>query len=119
MLDLSQLSHSPYFQPLHHDDIPLVIEARAVRADEFPRREMVARQLTRVVPLRFRIVAQIRDHSIVLIHQSHPRPEIRHYHVAVLEVIEVTGQIRAADEVDMLPVEREALDALVAAIGNQ
>ena len=86
--------------------------------DEFAGREMIARQLAGVAPFARGIVAEMLDHLVVLVQQRDARAEIRDHHIAVLEVVEVARHVRAADEIDVLAGEREALNARVAAIGD-
>src|ERR1700721_2566967 len=93
ILYLAQLSDSSYFHPLDHENISLMIEAGAVRGDEFARGEVVARHCAGLAPLGLGIVAQVLNHLIVLIQQSHARAEIRNHYIAVLEVSEVTRHI--------------------------
>ena len=79
---------------------------------------MIARELAGVAPLGLGIVAQVLDHFVLLVHQRDARAQVRDHDVAVLEEVEVAGHVGAADEIDVLAVQREALDARVAAVGD-
>src|SRR6185437_11461112 len=57
--------------------------------------------------------------GVVAVQQRDARAEIGHNGVTIPEKAEVTGQIRAADEFDVLAVQCEALNALIAAIRHQ
>ena len=77
--------------------------------------------LSRVMTRVFRhsvcgIVSQILDHLVLRIEQRDARAEIRHHGIAVLVEVEMAGQIRAGDEIDVLAFEREALNPVVAAV---
>ena len=65
-----------------------------------------------------RVVAQLLDHLVVAIQQGDARAQVGHHAVAVAEVVEVARQVGAGDEIDVLAVEREALDAVVGAVGH-
>ena len=57
--DLPQLADAPDFDPFDDIDIAGVIEARAVRADEFARREVVAGEFASLHVFAAGIVAEL------------------------------------------------------------
>ena len=62
-----QLRHPPDLDPFHDEDIAVVIEAGAVRADELAGDELVARLAAqRVVPFGRVRVSELRDERVVL-----------------------------------------------------
>src|SRR5688500_14206435 len=63
-LQLSQFRHPSYFDPLDHEDVAVVVEARAVRTDELARDELLARLAAqRILPARVRI-PELRDQCV-------------------------------------------------------
>src|ERR1039458_8924574 len=80
--------------------------------------EVIARELAGVAPRAGGIVAQVRDHLVVLVQQGHAGAQVGHHDVAVLEEVEVARQGGAADKIEVRAIQREALDARVAAVGD-
>src|SRR5579864_1154007 len=117
LCDFAQLRYASDLDPLDHEDVSSVIENGAVRRDELAGREVLALFGAELAPFLVRVltVAQMRDHFIVLVHESHASEQIRNDDHAVL-FVEVTGELRALDEVDVLAFESEALDAAVRAV---
>ena len=80
---------------------------------------MVARLLAQILPgVGCAIVAQVRDHLVLAIHQGDARAQVRDHEFAV-PLAEMAGQIGAANEADVLAVEREVLQAGIGAVGDQ
>src|ERR1017187_1006378 len=119
LLHLPQFRDPSHFHPFHHEDVSFVIETGPVRAHELAGREPVACQLPRVAPVAGGIVAQMLDHLVVAVHQRHPRSQVGNHHVAILEVVEVAGKVRAFDKIDMGAIEREALNAAVPTVRHR
>ena len=98
--------------------LPVAIEAGAVRADELARDERVARlRAQRVVPVRRVRVAEVLD-DLVAPSMSVTRPCRSGMTTVPLSLVEVAGQPEARDEVHVRAVEREALQPVVAAVGD-
>jgi hypothetical protein len=95
-----------------------MIETGSVGTDELTRREVIARELARCHVIARRIVAEVRDDVIVPVHERDTREKIRNYHIAVLVDIEMARRVGSVEEVDVFAFEREALDALIGAVGN-
>ena len=57
------------------------------------------------------------DHRVLLVDQRHAAVKVRDDHGPLL-LVEVTRQPEARHEVDMRPVERKSLQAVVPAIGD-
>src|ERR1700691_1209166 len=116
---LPQPTHPPHFHPLHHQKIPLVIEARTMRTHKLTRRKMVARLLPQLPPSLGRaIVAQVLDHLVLAIHQRHSRAQVRDHELAI-PLAEVTRQIHAAHKAVVLAIQGEVLQPGVGAVGHQ
>src|SRR6202034_4457503 len=66
----AQLGHAAYIHPLHHEDVARMVEAGAVRADEFAWDEFIARLIAqRKLIVSFMRIAQMFDDLVVLVHQ--------------------------------------------------
>ena len=116
MLDLPQLGYPSDLDPLDDEDIAGVIEAGAVRANELARDEFLARLASqRVVPVLGVGVAEVLDHLVVTIDEGDAALEVGDDDQA-FPFVEVAGQPESLDEVFVLAIEREALQAVVATI---
>src|SRR5207244_7687465 len=89
--DLAKLRHTAYFDPLHHKDITVVVEAGAMRRDELARLEVFPGEFASIPPHRssgrslgLGIVAQVRDHFVLGVEQSDARAQVRDHGVAGL-----------------------------------
>src|SRR5437879_13135402 len=91
--DFSQFGDASDLDPLDDEDVAGVIETGSVRRNEFAGREMVAGLGSRLPPFAGGIVAEVRDHLVVLVEQGHARAEIGHHDVAIAEEAEVAGQL--------------------------
>jgi len=116
--NLSQLAHTPDFHPFDHKDVARVIKASTVGADKLSRREMIAREFARRHVIARRVIAEVRNDVIVPVHQGDAGKQVGHHHIAVLIDIEVARSIRSVEKVYVLAIEREPLNALIAAISN-
>ena len=67
--------------------------------------------------LRIVRVAEVRDDRVALVDQRDAAVQVGDDDQALV-LVEVAGQPEAGDEVDVLAVQREALQAVVAAIGD-
>lgn len=90
-----------------------------MRAHKLTRREMVARFFSRLHVRRLRIVAEVRNYPVILVHQRHAGEQVRHNHVAVLVNAEMAGRRQSLDKVDVLALERKTLKPFVGAVGDR
>ena len=118
LCDLPQLAHAAYLHPFDNKNIASMIETGTVGTDELTRGEVIARELASRHVIARRIVAEVRDDVIVPVHECDTREQVRNYHIAVLVDIEMARRVGAVEEVDVFTFEREALDALIGAVGD-
>ena len=113
-----QFRHPANLDPLHDEDIAVVIEACPVRADELTGDELVARfAAQRIVPLRRVRVAELRYERVALVHERHAAVQVGNDDQALV-LVEMAGESKPGNEVDVLAVEREALQSVVAPVGD-
>ena len=117
-LDLPQLGYPSDLDPLDDEDIAGVVEAGAVRANELARDEFLAGLPSqRVVPVLRVGVAEVLHHFVVTIDEGDAALEVG-YDNQAFPFVEVARQSESLDEVLVLAIEREALQAIVTTIGD-
>src|ERR1019366_2627992 len=102
--------HATDLDPLHDEDVALMVEARAMRADELAGGEDIPRLRRADRPSgggRVRI-AQMQDDLVALVDEGHAPLQIGDDNVSV-PLVEMARQAEAADEVDVLAIRSEPL----------
>src|SRR4029450_2416319 len=81
--DLAQLRDAPHLHPFDDEDVAVVVEAGAVRADELPYREILARPAAKLLPRVDAGLAELLDDAVALVNQCHPGEQIGDDHHAL------------------------------------
>ena len=115
---MSQLADSPHFNPFDNENIPGMIEACAMGANESARLEVFAGQLAGSHIVTRGVVAKILNDAILTVHDCHACKQVWNYHVSILVDIEMARSVGPVEKVNMLSFKRKALNAFIAAIRN-
>ncbi len=114
--DLSELSDPADFHPLHHENVPGMVETRGVRRHKLAWNECGAVEQSHFAEI-IGALAEMRDDRILAVENADPSFQFGHDH-EFASYVEMAGVTQAWNEADMLPVQGKCLNTIIPAVSH-